>query len=121
MFENKREPLATVSVFFRRIAYNATLALLMVILGLAIGMIGYHYFEPEMPLIDVFHCIAFVLADQGTLIPMQSNGGKVFMSIYALFSGLFFASIIGILFAPIVHRFMHSFHMKEKKHSKETS
>jgi hypothetical protein len=38
---------------------------------------------------------------------------KVFASMYALFSGVAFISTIGILIAPIVHRFFHKLHVED--------
>lgn len=43
---------------------------------------------------------------------LESNGAKVFASIYALFSGVVFLSTVGIAFSPIAHRLMHILHVE---------
>jgi hypothetical protein len=40
--------------------------------------------------------------------------GKIFSSIYALFSGVVFISNIGIILAPAIHRLFHILHLQEK-------
>jgi hypothetical protein len=47
----------------------------------------------------------------GSVDPIKTTGGKLFASLYALYSGLAIISAAGVLFAPIFHRFMHSFHV----------
>ena len=42
------------------------------------------------------------------------TAAKIFASGYALFSGLVFIVVMGIFFAPIMHRILHSFHMEDK-------
>jgi hypothetical protein len=42
---------------------------------------------------------------------MKSDGGKIFAGSYALFSGLTFIAIIGVIFAPIFRRFFHKMHI----------
>jgi hypothetical protein len=42
----------------------------------------------------------------------------VFASIYALFSGIVFIGVLGMLLAPFVHRIMHKLHMEEDKKGK---
>ena len=37
---------------------------------------------------------------------------------YALFSGIAFLSIAGILFAPVLHRFLHKFHLESQERRK---
>jgi len=42
-----------------------------------------------------------------------SNTAKVFASLYALFSGVAFISTIGLIIAPIAHRFFHKLHIED--------
>jgi hypothetical protein len=43
-----------------------------------------------------------------------SRSGKLFAGSYALYSGLALIMATGILFAPLVHRLLHQFHLEEK-------
>ena len=51
-----------------------------------------------------------ILSGMGPLAPLQTSAGKLFAGCYALFSGLAFITIIGVVLAPIVHRGLHKFH-----------
>lgn len=55
-----------------------------------------------------------ILSGMGPLAPIQTTGGKLFAGCYALFSGIAFISSIGVVFAPIFHRFLHKFHLESK-------
>jgi hypothetical protein len=52
-----------------------------------------------------------LLGGMGPVDELHTTGAKLFASFYALFSGILFLVSIGILFAPIVHRFLHRFHI----------
>ena len=44
---------------------------------------------------------------------LPSTAAKILASPYALFSGLVFISVIGIVLAPVAHRVLHRFHVNE--------
>ncbi|WP_185956518.1 hypothetical protein [Changchengzhania lutea] len=48
-----------------------------------------------------------ILAGVGPVATMANDLAKLFASFYALFSGTAFFSIIVVVMAPIVHRFLH--------------
>ena len=76
-------------------------------------MIGYHYSE-ALPWIDSFANAAMILSGMGPLDPLRTTAGKLFGGFYALFSGLAFITVSGILTAPIVHRLFHKFHLEQE-------
>ena len=82
-------------------------------------MMGYRAFEP-MSWVDAFVNAAMILSGMGPVSSLQSDGGKIFAGCYALFSGLAFLTIIGIFIAPVVHRFLHKFHLEEAKRDGKT-
>ena len=65
--------------------------------------------------IDAFTNSALTLADMGLVTPIVTKAGKIFAGIYALLSGLIFFSVVGIVFAPIIHRIFHKFHLDNNK------
>lgn len=85
----------------------------MVFVALGIGMVGYHHFE-KMSWVDAFANAAMILSGMGPLGPLTTNAGKLFAGFYALFSGLVFIVVTGILLAPAAHRLMHRFHMESE-------
>jgi hypothetical protein len=48
----------------------------------------------------------------GPVDRMETTAAKLFAAGYALFSGLVFVTTVGVMFAPIVHRFFHRFHLE---------
>jgi hypothetical protein len=86
------------------------LATLFLAASLLIGMAGYKAFG-GLSWLDSFLNASMILTGMGPVSPMTTAAGKIFSGCYALFSGLAFLSSAGILFAPVVHRAMHSFHM----------
>jgi hypothetical protein len=49
----------------------------------------------------------------GPLANPQTTGGKLFAGCYALYSGLVVIIVAGVMFAPVIHRFLHRFHAEE--------
>ena len=109
--ENRKNPLQARRDFLARLARSAAVGFLLILIALSIGIAGYHSFE-EMPWTDAFANAAMILSGMGPLTPLKTDSGKVFAGFYALFSGLVFIIIMGIVFAPVVHRFLHKFHME---------
>lgn len=113
VFEHRREPLASRSVFVGRMIASLAVSLLVVILSLALGMWGYHSFE-NMTWIDAFANASMILSGMGPLQPLETDAGKIFAGVYALYSGLAIITITGITLAPVVHRFLHRLHADEE-------
>lgn len=109
MYEHKHQPLAELSTFILRLAGSFLAAILLIIIALTIGMSGYHYFE-GLPWIDSFLDASMILSGMGPVSTLSSVSGKLFAGFYALFSGLVFITIMGLILAPILHRFMHQFY-----------
>ncbi len=84
-----------------------------VIIGfcLGVGVLGYHVFA-GLSWLDALLNASMILTGMGPVDPMKTTAAKLFASFYALFSGVAFISIIGVLLAPVVHRFLHRFHLE---------
>ena len=80
-------------------------------------MAGYHFLE-KLDWLDAFVNAAMILSGMGPLAPIQTSAGKVFAGCYALFSGLAFITTLGVVFAPVYHRFLHRFHLEEQADAK---
>ncbi len=112
MFENKRQAVAPVSVFYSRILHSFAIGLLILLICLVIGILGYHYLA-DIPWIDAIHNASMILSGMGPVAEVKGTGGKLFSSAYALFSGVVFITNIGIILAPAAHRFFHKLHVEE--------
>jgi len=99
--------------FARRMARHGALALLVAVLSLAVGMAGYAYFE-GLAWRDAFLNAAMLLGGMGPIHQPATAGGKLFAGFYALYAGIVFLLIGGVLLAPVLHRILHHFHWMEK-------
>lgn len=54
-----------------------------------------------------------ILGGMGPVDPITSHVGKLFVSFYALFSGLLFIGAASVVLAPFVHRVMHKLHLDD--------
>jgi len=113
MFESRTKPLLPRRVYYRRLARNAALGGIVLLLSLLLGMLGYHSFE-HLPWIDAFLNAAMILSGMGPVATVQTDAGKIFAGCYAIFSGIALISILGIIFAPVVHRALHKFHLEDE-------
>jgi len=114
MLEKRHEPLAPRFEFIIRVVRFVGVGLFLITVALGIGMLGYRYFE-GMSWVDAFANAAMILSGMGPFGPLTTKGGKIFAGFYALFSGLAFISIIGLIFVPVVHRFIHKYHLADDK------
>jgi hypothetical protein len=112
MYEHRSKPLLPRREFFRRLARSSALGLAVCGGGLMIGMAGYHIFE-NLGWIDSFANASMILSGMGPLGELKTSGGKIFAGCYALFSGVAFLTSIGLVFAPVFHRFLHKFHLED--------
>jgi hypothetical protein len=113
-YESKHQPILSRSAFAKRLARSIGAAILLIGLSLAGGMFGYHYFE-NMEWIDAFANASMILSGMGPLGPLATWRGKLFAGLYALFSGLILIAATALIFAPVVHRLLHRFHMEADK------
>ena len=113
MYETKKQrPIARVR-FVRRLLGHLLVALGLLFLSLLIGMWGYMYFE-ELRWRDAFLNAAMLLGGMGPVDPPQTNAGKLFAGVYALYAGLLFIVTAALVFTPILHRVLHKFHWDDK-------
>jgi len=115
MYEHHRQALLPRPAFLRRWARHGAAAFAMVVGSILIGMAGYHAFE-GLSWIDAFVNAAMLLGGMGPVAELHSPAGKLFAGLYALYSGLVFLVIIGVIFAPVIHRFLHHFYAEPGEH-----
>jgi hypothetical protein len=113
MFERKHEKLAPLSVFVRRMAASVLMAGILIAVALFIGIIGYHRIA-GFDWVDSILEASMILGGMGPVNSLATTGAKMFASGYALFSGLVFIAIMGIVLAPVTHRMLHKFHIDEE-------
>jgi len=112
-YENKKSKLAPLNVYYKRLLNTFLVALLLLSICLGIGIAGY-MLVVHLGFYDALYNASMILSGMGPLdIPGITNSGKVFASAYALFSGVAFISIFGLLVTPVAHRFFHKLHVED--------
>ena len=109
--ERRHEKLASFAVFAQRLAGALVLACMVIALVLFIGVAGYHWLG-GFDLVDSILEASMILGGMGPVNPLKTTGVKLFASGYALFSGLVFIGIMGIVLTPVIHRMLHKFHVE---------
>jgi hypothetical protein len=106
----RHAPLPPRAHFLRRFAHSAAAAGGLVAGSLALGVLGYHALA-GLSWLDALVNASMILTGMGPVNEMTTVGAKLFASFYALFSGVAFLTIVAVLLAPAVHRFLHRFHL----------
>ena len=111
-YESKSQDLVPARQFFGRLLASFGLALLVTVVSLLVGMWGYCSLE-GMSAIDGFLNAAMILSGMGPMAVPETTGAKIFSGCYAIYSGLMLVMSAGVVFAPLVHRFLHKLHADE--------
>lgn len=114
MYEHRKQRLAPLATFYRRVLKNILLATAVLIVCLLIGVFGYHY-TADIPWLDAIHNASMILSGMGPVVEIKTIPGKWFSSFYALFSGIVFITNIGIILAPALHRMFHRLHIEDRE------
>jgi hypothetical protein len=112
-FENRRQDLLPFQSFLIRLARFSLFAVLLIVFSVGLGTVGYHYYA-ELSWLDSFYMASMILTGMGPIADMNTNAAKLFSAFHALYSGIAFISISAVLFAPIIHRFLHKLHLDEE-------
>jgi hypothetical protein len=111
LFERRKEALISRRAFFRRVIRYALLAALIDVGSLALGVFGYHTLE-GLSWLDSLLNAAMILGGMGPVNELHTRAGKLFASFYAIYCGVIFLVVAGVLLAPVIHRFLHHFHLE---------
>jgi hypothetical protein len=109
MYEQRKHKPLPWPAFLRRARYHVLIA--FTVLGVVVGMgtLGYHL-AGRLAWVDAFLNASMILSGMGPVDRMTTTGAKMFAAVYALFSGLVFIGVTGVVLAPWVHRLFHLAH-----------
>ena len=113
MFEQRHQKVVPVSVFIKRLTWSVIIAVSLILVVLFIGIAGYHWIA-GLGWVDSLLNASMILGGMGPVNTLSGAGAKIFASVYALFSGLAFIAVMGIVLSPVVHRMLHTFHVDDK-------
>ena len=111
-FERRKDKLAPVSIYVQRIAASLAIAIGLMLVALSVGIVGYHLIA-GFNFVDSLLEASMILGGMGPVRELPNDASKTFASIYALFSGVIFIALMGIILAPVAHRVMHKFHIDQ--------
>ncbi len=112
MYESRSQPPIPRASFARRLAAHLGLAAVLLLVSLGAGMVGYASLE-HLSWIDAFLNAAMLLGGMGPVNMPQTDAGKLFAGLYALYAGLVFIASAALVLTPIAHRVLHHFHWRE--------
>jgi hypothetical protein len=114
MYESRHQRPLPKASFAQRLGTHLATALLLLLVSLGGGMLGYVVFE-DLSWIDAFLNAAMLLGGMGPVNAPLTTAGKLFAGFYALYAGLVFIVTAALVFTPVLHRLMHHFHWDDKE------
>jgi hypothetical protein len=112
MYEHRTAPLLPRPAFVRRLILHGAYAAILVTVSMIGGTWGFWFFGRQEP-IDALLNAAMLLGGMGPVGELRSTPGKLFATVFALYAGLAFLGMATLLFAPVLHRAIHTFHLEE--------
>jgi len=110
-FEHIKKPLLDIKTYRRRQLVFFLYGIVLLVVSLFIGMVGYEYFA-GLDWVSSFYNASMILTGMGPAAELHSDAAMIFAGFYSIFSGVIFLGTIAIMFAPMVHRFLHRIHLE---------
>lgn len=95
----------------RHMISGGTALLPLAVITLFLGMAIYHWVE-RLAWPDAFLNAAMLLGGMGPVDPLKTTAGKWLAGVYALFAGVVFLVLAGVMLAPVLHHVLHKFHLE---------
>jgi hypothetical protein len=112
VYEPRTHALLPWPAFVRRAGAHFAIGVGLLLVSAGLGTLGYH-FVGGLAWLDAFLNASMILTGMGPVDRMEQDPGKWFAALYALYSGVVFLAVMGILIAPWAHRLLHHFHLEE--------
>lgn len=103
----------SIQVLFSRFFTYLSLSAIFILLGLSVGIIGYHW-TVGLSWMDALVEASMILSGMGPISDLPTNNAKIFASLYALFSGLVFVLAMGIVLSPVVYTLLRQFKINQQ-------
>src|SRR5438067_2772679 len=102
-FERYDQPVISVGEFLRRLIRTSAVALALLFVPLLVGVVGYMGLAGLGP-VDAFLNAAMILGGMGPVDSLPTDAAKIFAGLYALFAGVLYIVVAGVILAPFLHR-----------------
>jgi len=113
MYEHKRHSLLPWPRFIKRASRHLLVGVAIVAVADGIGTLGYHI-AGDLGWLDSFLNASMILSGMGPVDHLDTAAGKLFAALYALFSGVVFIGVMGVVLAPWAHRMLHVVSLEER-------
>lgn len=113
MYEHQHRGVLPWPRFLRRAGRHLIWGVVIALAAVSVGTIGYHV-AGRLAWLDSFLNASMIPSGMGPVDRMETAEGKLFAAFFALFSGIVFIAVMGIVLAPWVHRMLHITHLDEK-------
>ena len=97
--------------FVHRLGWSIAVGCVLIIFSLSIGIVGYHLIG-GLAWIDAFLDASMILSGMGPISTLHSDAAKLFAGCYAIYCGIMLIATTGVIFAPVIHRSLHKFHLE---------
>jgi len=111
IFEHHQQPLVSKEVFLRRVVKCVAVAALLLTGTIFLGAAVYHCLEGLSWLESVLNAV-MIMTGLGLVDTIHTTFAKVFTCFYAILTAVVFYMVLAIIFAPLIHRFLHGFHLE---------
>lgn len=80
-----------------------------------LGAVGYHSLCATPSWVDAVYAAAMIATGMGPVadVPVTTPAAKLFVSGYAVFSGVVFLTFAAALLGPVAQRVIHRFHLDQ--------
>jgi hypothetical protein len=111
IFEHHKQPLVSKDVFKQRVIRCVLVAGLLLSSTILMGALIYKYVEGQ-PWVNAFMNAIMIMTGLGLVDTLHTTVAKVFTCFYAIITAIVFYMVLAIIFAPLIHRFLHEFHLE---------
>ena len=112
-YEHRGQKVLARRHFLNRLAVHAAWGGVAIAVSDAFGTLGYHHFA-GFDWVDSFLNASMLLGGMGPVGDLPNDRAKLFAALFALYSGLVFILLAGLMLAPVFHRVLHHFHWEDK-------
>jgi hypothetical protein len=118
IFEHHKEPLVPRSIFVKRVMKCVWVAFLLLAGSIFLGAAVYHYVE-GFSWVDASMNAIMIMTGLGLVDTLHTTSAKLFTCFYAILTAVVFYMVLAIIFAPLIHRFLHEFHLEIGRQDKD--
>ena len=111
IFEHHKQPLVAKNIFLQRVVNCIWVATLLMTGSILMGTFVYHFVE-GLSWVDAVMNSVMIMTGLGLVDTLHTSAAKIFTIFYAVITAIVFYMVLAIIFAPLIHRFLHEFHLE---------